>query len=162
MVASGLGVVAMTAIMPAPFNSNYYAGLIMVVIYCGSFIRVDFIATVLISLMLVMAYEVSAIVLNPLPMIDLISNNFFLLMATAVGLLSSYIQETQIRKGYIAQRIIEEKNEITNRPAGGSQQGQPFQERIPRQYEPRAAHAAQRDHRLLGHHGQADVRAAGQ
>ena len=114
MMWSGLGVVAMTAIMPEPYNSNYYAGLIMVVIYCGSFIRVDFIATVLISLMLVMAYEFSAIVLNPLPMTDLISNNFFLLMATAVGLLSCYIQETQIRKGYIAQRTIEEKNEITN------------------------------------------------
>jgi signal transduction histidine kinase len=114
MAASGLGVVAMTAIMPAPFNSNYYAGVIMVVIYCGSFIRVNFITTVLISLMLVMAYEVSAVVLNPLPMIDLISNNFFLLMATGVGLLSSYIQETQTRKGYIAHRIIEEKNEIAN------------------------------------------------
>ena len=114
MAASGLGIVAMTAIMPAPFNSNYYAGVIMVVIYCGSFIRVNFITTVLISLMLVLAYEVSAVVLNPLPMIDLISNNFFLLMATGVGLLSSYIQETQTRKGYIAHRIIEEKNEITN------------------------------------------------
>jgi two-component system, cell cycle sensor histidine kinase PleC len=85
-----------------------------VVIYCGSFIRVNFITTVLISLMLVGAYEVSAVVLNPLPMIDFLSNNFFLLMATGVGLFSSYIQETQTRKGYIAHRIIEEKNEITN------------------------------------------------
>ena len=114
MAASGLGVVAMTAVMPAPFNSNYYAGVIMVVIYCGSFIRVNFITTVLISLMLVLAYEVSAVFLNPLPTIDLISNNFFLLMATGVGLLSSYIQETQTRKGYIAHRVIEEKNEIAN------------------------------------------------
>ena len=61
------------------------------------------------------AYEVSAVVLNPLsPISDLLSNNFFLLMATGVGLLSSYIQETQTRKGYIAHRIIETKNEITN------------------------------------------------
>jgi hypothetical protein len=95
MMASGLGVVAMTAVMPAPFNSNYYAGVIMIVIYCGSFIRVNFVTTVVISLMLVLAYEVSAVLLNPLPTIDLISNNFFLLMATGVGLLSSYIQETQ-------------------------------------------------------------------
>ena len=114
MAASGLGVVAMTAIMPAPFNANYYAGVIMVVIYCGSFIRVNFVTTVIISLMLVLSYEVSALLLNPLSLIDLMSNNFFLLMATGVGLLSSYIQETQTRKGYIAHRIIEEKNEITN------------------------------------------------
>jgi signal transduction histidine kinase len=114
MVSSGLGVVAMTAIMPPPYNSNYYAGVIMIVIYCGSFIRVNFVATLLISAMLVLAYEVSAVILNPLSTTDLISNNFFLLMATAVGLLSSYIQETQTRKGFIAQRIIEVKNEITN------------------------------------------------
>jgi two-component system, cell cycle sensor histidine kinase PleC len=35
-------------------------------------------------------------------------------MATLVGLLSSYISETQVRKGYIAQRTIEAKNDIAN------------------------------------------------
>jgi two-component system cell cycle sensor histidine kinase PleC len=113
MIASGLGIVAMTAIMPPPFNGMYYAGLIMVVIYCGSFIRVDFAATVCISLFLVGCYEMAAAVINPIPAVDFLSNNFFLVMSTAVGLLSSYIQETQTRKGYIAQRIIEAKNETT-------------------------------------------------
>jgi len=106
--------VAMTAVMPAPFNSNYYAGLIMVVVYCDSLIRLDFIASLVISVMLVLSYEVSAFILNPLPVTDLISNNFFLTMASAVGLLSSYIQETQTRKAYIAHRTIETKNEIAN------------------------------------------------
>jgi signal transduction histidine kinase len=115
MITSGLGVVAMTAVMPPPFNSHYYAGLIMVVIYCGSFIRVDFVATVVISLLLVAAYEVSAAAINPIPDVQFLSNNFFLLMSTAVGLLSAYIQETQTRKGYIAQQIIEAKNETANR-----------------------------------------------
>ncbi|HEY5084937.1 MAG TPA: HAMP domain-containing sensor histidine kinase [Rhizomicrobium sp.] len=114
MATAGLGVVAMTVVMPAPFNSNYYAGLIMVVIYCDSLIRVDFVASIIISVLLMLAYEASAIVLNPLPISDLISNNFFLTMATAVGLMSSYIQETQTRKGYIAHRTIETKNEIAN------------------------------------------------
>ncbi len=114
MATAGLGVVAMTAVMPAPFNSNYYAGLIMVVVYCDSLIRVDFIASVLISVMLLLGYQISAMVLNPLSASDLISNDFFLTMAAGVGLLSSYIQETQTRKGYIANRIIEVKNEIAN------------------------------------------------
>ncbi|MGH6828089.1 MAG: sensor histidine kinase [Rhizomicrobium sp.] len=114
MATAGLGVVAMTVVMPPPFNSNYYAGLIMVVIYCDSLIRVDFIPSMAISLFLVFAYEISAVFLNPLPASDLISNNFFLSMATLVGLLSSYISETQIREAYIAQRTIEAKNEIAN------------------------------------------------
>jgi two-component system cell cycle sensor histidine kinase PleC len=113
MVTSGLGIVAMSAVMPPPFNSNYYAGLIMVVIYCGSFIRVDFIATVCISIFLVVSYEIAAAIINPIPHLSFVSNNFFLLMSTAVGLLSSYIQETQMRRGYIANRIIAAKNETT-------------------------------------------------
>jgi signal transduction histidine kinase len=115
MLSSGLGIVAMTAVMPPPFNSDYYAGLIMVVIFCGSFLRVDFIWTVAISLFLVIAYEVTAAFINPIPRINFLSNNFFLLMSTAVGLLSAYIQETQTRKGYIAQQIIEAKNQTANR-----------------------------------------------
>ncbi len=39
MIAPGIGVVIMTAIMPPPFNSLYYAGLIMVVIYGSSLVR---------------------------------------------------------------------------------------------------------------------------
>ncbi|HVV28456.1 MAG TPA: HAMP domain-containing sensor histidine kinase [Rhizomicrobium sp.] len=114
MAISGLGIVGMTAIMPLPSASTYYAGLIMVVIYCGSLIRVDFIATACISLMLVAAYELTALLVNPIPHTAFFSNNFFLLMSTAMGMLSSYIQETQIRKGYIAHRIIEAKNETTH------------------------------------------------
>ena len=56
MLSSGLGIVAMTAIMPPPFNSYYYAGIIMVVIYCGSLIRLKFTYSVLISIFLVLAY----------------------------------------------------------------------------------------------------------
>jgi signal transduction histidine kinase len=114
MIASGFSIIVMTAIMPTPFSGIYYAGLIMVVIYCGSFIRVDFVATVGISLLLVAGYEITAAYINPIPAVYFLSNNFFLLMSTAVGLLSSYIQETQTRKGYIAQRIIEDKNATAN------------------------------------------------
>src|ERR1700761_1089780 len=46
MTTGGLGGVAMTAVMPAPFNSTYYAGLLMVVVYCDSLIRLDFITSV--------------------------------------------------------------------------------------------------------------------
>ena len=114
MLSSGLGVVAMTAIMPAPHNSEYYAGIIMVVIYCGSLIRLKYRYSVLISVFLVLSYQVSAIWLNPIPRSLLISNDFFLVMANVVGLFSTYIQELYIRRTYASRRIIEEKNEVTS------------------------------------------------
>ena len=110
MVSSGLGIVAMTAIMGPPFNSQYYAGLIMCVIYCGSLIRLKFHHSVLISLLFISSYEIVAFFINPIPAPTFISNTFFLAMATGVGLFSAYIQELYIRKAYVGQRIVEEKN----------------------------------------------------
>ncbi|MBS0412045.1 MAG: hypothetical protein JSR86_19150, partial [Proteobacteria bacterium] len=65
MLSSGFGVVVMTAIMAPPFNSLYYAGIIMVVIYCGSLIRLKYRYSVLISLFLVGGYQASALWINP-------------------------------------------------------------------------------------------------
>ena len=56
MLATGFGVVAMTAIMSSPFNSAYYAGIIMVVIYCTSLIRLKYRYSAAISLLLVIGY----------------------------------------------------------------------------------------------------------
>ncbi|MGA0600871.1 ATP-binding protein [Caulobacter sp. KR2-114] len=107
MLASGLGVVAMTAIMPPPFNSQYYAGVIMVVIYCGSLIRLKFHYSVLITLFLVASYQVAALWLNPIPRPLLISNDFFLCMAAGVGMFSGYVQEFHIRKAYVGRQTVE-------------------------------------------------------
>lgn len=114
MLSTGLGVVAMTAVMAPPFNSEYYAGLIMVVIYCGSLIRLKFLYGLGITLVLVLSYQLSAAVINPIPMDYYISNNFFLIMASGVGLFSSYIQELYFRRTYISGKIVETKNEYTN------------------------------------------------
>lgn len=103
----------MTAIMGPPFNSQYYAGLIMVVIYCGSLIRLKFHYSVLISIFLFLSYQVATFV-NPIPLQFYISNNFFLAMATGVGLFSGYIQELYIRRAYVGQRIVEAKNKLAS------------------------------------------------
>ena len=114
MLSSGFGIIAMTAIMGPPFNSKYYAGLIMVVIYCGSLIRLKFHYSVLISIALFLAYQAVSLWINPIPLADYISNNFFLVMATGVGLFSAYIQELYIRKAHVGQRIVEEKNKVAS------------------------------------------------
>ncbi|HEY2883707.1 MAG TPA: ATP-binding protein [Rhizomicrobium sp.] len=114
MIAPGIGVVIMTAIMPPPFNSLYYAGLIMVVIYGSSLVRLRFVNSVFISLLLVALYQIVSTLINPIPFKDYLNNNFFLVMATAVGLFSAYIQEMYIRRSYKSQKVIEAKNEAAN------------------------------------------------
>ena len=76
------------------------------------------------------------------------------LMATVADLRSSQqTLETPDRAARRACRAIRRAEE----PRRG---GQPGQVEVPRQHEPRAAHAAQRHHRLLRDHGIGDVRPA--
>ncbi len=110
MISAGAGVVAMTAITDEPANTYYYAGLIMVVIYGSTLVRLQFIYSALISLALVASYQWVAISLNPIPPTSLLNNNFFLFMATAVGIFASYIQELYVRLNHVSTRLlIEEK-----------------------------------------------------
>lgn len=113
-LSAGISVVAMTAIMSEPFKDAYYAGLIMVVIYCATLIRLKFIHSLWISIVLFASYQLVCWWINPIPVGRAISNDFFLFMATGVGLFSGYIEETYIRKAYVSQKIIEAKNTLLN------------------------------------------------
>ena len=112
MLFSGLGVVVMTAFMPAPYNAQYYVGLIMCLIYCSSLIRLHFGYSIAVSIVLISAYQVVAGFVNPLPFATFVSNDFFLVMATGVGLFSGYFQELYVRKSYVSQKEIETKNDV--------------------------------------------------
>ena len=68
----------------------------------------------LVTITLVAAYQLSALVLNPVPIKFYLSNNFFLIMASSVGLFSGYLQELYVRKTWVAQKTIEAKNEQTS------------------------------------------------
>lgn len=110
LVTSSLGVMIMTAIMPPPYNAQYYAGLVMCVIYSSSLIRLRFSLSAVLSAILLVAYQIPAALINPLPFPTYVSNNFFLMMAAGVGLFSGYYQELYVRKSYVSQKIIETKN----------------------------------------------------
>jgi two-component system cell cycle sensor histidine kinase PleC len=111
-LTAGMSIIVMTAIMSEPFKDAYYAGLIMVVIYCGTLIRLKFIHSLWISIFLFAAYQLVCWWINPITVDKAISNDFFLFMATGVGLFSGYIEETYIRKAYASQKVIEGKNDL--------------------------------------------------
>jgi two-component system, cell cycle sensor histidine kinase PleC len=114
MVSPGLGVVAMTAIMATPFNNLYYAGLIMVVIYGSCLVRLRYTYAAMVTAVLFVAYQISALYLNPIPFKTYVSNIFFLTMASFVGIFSGYLQELYVRKTYAGQKTIEAKNALSN------------------------------------------------
>ena len=84
MAACGLGVATMCAIMPPPYHSAYYAGLIMVTVYSGTLLGMRFSYSAFVTIGLLAVYQVVSIWLNPVSLTDYISNNYFLTMATGM------------------------------------------------------------------------------
>ena len=112
LLAGGLGVILMVSILPPALANQYYAGLIMVVVYSGSFLGLRFLHGLGSTLIILVAYQCVSLLINPIPLQDLVSNNFFLAMSSGVGVVSSYILDTHLRQRFIAQKIIEEKNAV--------------------------------------------------
>lgn len=113
MTTAGLGIIAMTAILPEPANGIYYAGLILVVIYGSTLVRLRFVNSALIAAFLVIAYQISALWLNPVSHATLISNNFFLVVACGLGLFGSYIQEVYVRRNFVSTMLLTEEMKLS-------------------------------------------------
>lgn len=106
MLASGVSILAMTAVAPAPGNGLYYAGLIIVVIYYSSVMRLHFTHSLFISIVLSICYQFVAIFVNPIPLNILLNNNFFLLFAVMTSALTNYAHEYYLRTAYINTRLM--------------------------------------------------------
>lgn len=106
MIAAGMGIIIMTALARPPGNSLYYAGLIMVVIYGSTLIRLRTQYAALISVFLVGLYDFAALGVNPISAMVFINNEFFLVMSVGIGVFGSYFQELHIRHDYTSTRML--------------------------------------------------------
>lgn len=111
MLVGGLGIIAMTAILPAPYNGSYYAGIILVTVYCGTLIRLKFQRLSLISIILAFSYLLVALFINPLDSDTFLNNLFFITLSTIMGISTSYVHELYMRRSYVSEIIISAQNE---------------------------------------------------
>ncbi|MDA5194543.1 sensor histidine kinase [Govanella unica] len=106
MFMAGLGIIAMTAVATAPGNALYYAGLIMVVSFCLNLLRLRWTNAAVLALTLVLIYQPVAMWINPIDEYLIVSNNFFLVMSTGVGIFSCYVQELYMRRDYLHAEML--------------------------------------------------------
>ncbi len=99
-LASGLGIVGMIVIAPPPGNLTYYAGLILVLMYLYSLLRLRFGWAVFSGATVVLSYEIAAIFVVKTPTVLLINNNFFFLTANLIGMFTAYFLESTTRQNF--------------------------------------------------------------
>jgi two-component system cell cycle sensor histidine kinase PleC len=109
MLASGLSIIAMTAIADQPGNYLYYAGLTPLIIFCCCLPPTRFLYATSVTAFLVISYHVVAIWVNPIPNLILFANDFFLLTASGMGVFAAYFQELAQRKDFMNMRMLDEE-----------------------------------------------------
>ncbi|RLC09536.1 MAG: hypothetical protein DRI24_21620 [Deltaproteobacteria bacterium] len=113
VLLAGLGIIGMVVIVPHSVSNSYYAGLILVFIFGYTFFKLRFIWATLSGWMIVVAYEIAAILLSDTPIPVLINNNFFFLTGNILGMFACYSIEYYLRKEFIQSRILEtEKSKV--------------------------------------------------
>lgn len=100
VLVSGLSVVAMILLAKTSINSLFYAGLILVIMYCYTFLKMRFIWASLTCWLIIILYNLAAIWIDKTPLTILINNNFFLFGANFIGMFASYTAEYQARKNF--------------------------------------------------------------
>lgn len=110
MVWTGAGIIGMILIAPYPANYSYYAGLILVFMYSYSFARLRFIWATLAGWVIVVLYEVAALLINT-PLTVLINNNFFFISANIIGMCAAYSIEYFARRDFYLARLLEQERQ---------------------------------------------------
>lgn len=112
---AGLGIIAMIIIAPPPVSFSYYAGLILVIIFGYTFVRLRFVWAAATGWTIVALYQAAAIWVIPTPFTVLLNNNFFFIGANVVGMVACYSIEYFARKDFFLVRLLEtEREKVTS------------------------------------------------
>jgi signal transduction histidine kinase/ActR/RegA family two-component response regulator len=109
VIVPGLGIVAMIAVAPSDAGQIYYAGLILVFIFGYTFTRLRFMNATITGWMIVLAYEIVSLFIVELPILDLVSNNFFFLSANLLLMFVCYSIEFYRRRNFLQNRALSEE-----------------------------------------------------
>jgi tRNA A-37 threonylcarbamoyl transferase component Bud32 len=102
-----LGIVAMTAIIPAPGNYLYYAGLILAIVYTFALVRLSIVYSLGLSGITIASYLAVALLISETPAMLVVNNMFFLGSSIVIGFSANYSMARYARTNFLQRRLIE-------------------------------------------------------
>jgi hypothetical protein len=103
----GLGIVAMVAIAGTSASALYYAGLLLVIPWAYTVLRLRFSYATGAAAAILVGYEGVAILVKHTPLDILLNNNFFFVSSVIVGMVAGYTIERSMRTEFLQRRLIE-------------------------------------------------------
>lgn len=115
ILVATLGIVAMTAIIPAPGNYLYYAGINLGVIFVFTLVRLSVPYSAAISAITIVAYVCVAVWISRTTWELIVNNLFFLISTFVIGLLANYSMERYARSNFLQRRVIARRTQELER-----------------------------------------------
>jgi class 3 adenylate cyclase len=107
----GLGIVAMVAIASPSAGALYYAGLLLVIPWAYSVLRLRFLYATAAAATILVGYEVVAVWVRHTPPDILVNNNFFFVSSVIVGMAAGYTIERGMRAEFLQRRLIDRERD---------------------------------------------------
>lgn len=107
VLVMALGITAMTAIIPVPGSYLYYAGLVLVIFYTFTLIRLSVPYAVSLAGLVIAVYVAVALWLIGTAPALLMNNLFFLVSSAIIGGIANYSMERYARSNFLQRRLIE-------------------------------------------------------
>jgi class 3 adenylate cyclase len=107
----GLGIVAMVAIANSSASALYYAGLLLVIPWAYSVLRLRFLYATAAAATILVGYEVVAIWVKHTAPDILVNNNFFFVSSVIVGMAAGYTIERGMRAEFLQRRLIDRERD---------------------------------------------------
>ena len=115
VVLGGVGIITMTQVSEATGGYQYYAGLILAVMYAHSLLRLRFIYATVTTWLVLAGYVVTTTLLDMIPFEILLNNVFFLVSSNIIGMFVSFWIEYYFKSSFWKEQILYEKSDDLKR-----------------------------------------------
>ena len=113
VLVGGGAIVAMTVVAPAPYNHTYYAGAVLVLVFCHTVSRLRFLWAAAAGWAVALAYVATAVFVTKPPPQILAGNTFFFVSTNLLGMVACYAMEYHARRGFwLVRQLAAEKTRV--------------------------------------------------
>lgn len=111
MIGGGIGIIAMSHLVPPPYHFSYYSALMIILILGYTFSRARFIWAMTAGCILIIFYETAALQYGSGSTSILVENNFIFIGANIIGMFACYFMEMSARRDFFMNHLLEKERE---------------------------------------------------
>lgn len=108
---SGLGLLAQVSYMPVAAINFYYTGLVIMVFWTYTFSGLRFFNSTLVGIVLFLVFNIMFLLMRPLPPLQVLIYDVFILSANIVGGFASYVSEKQSRELFLREKDLDNERQ---------------------------------------------------